>query len=549
MQSIVFALGYKVEYRDDIIERCDDVILEVMVSDRKFIITRKVKRPFDVIVEDPDGATAEFISEREYSRFLLSLWRLEDPVLTTVASASTHIYSPQILPLFYLDQDHGYSDEYYSAQKFIKNQYAEAMRLVFSLGPRNSFDKRRARNELKDQLEYLDRAIIRSEKSMAELVSDLGGPRRSVPEINLDLKVAIDGLEALRGGGDLSEQVDVELDIRIARLQKQGRELAQERLELEARVRGFEQIKHEIEVEADTLSLNEEARRVFASFDAICASENCGLFVRSSATYGKSLLYLKDQIKDLERSNLIHQRRTNEIVRELSRLDLEISTARQERLDSVNQSSVATLVGAVSQLTEQVIQLRRASQLEEELIRIESDYVAKLDEREKVHSRLSNLDAHSSAADLDLLRIRTAIAERIKFWLGVLRTPNVSLDVQVDRDFNVVFGGQKVTKFKGSTLTRIILAIRTAAFDVVTQPENPGPRFFILDTPRQQDISRDDLAEYIKQIKLLASERSAQVIYSTTNHRYDQGQDDTEWTPDFVGLDHPMFLGIESPRL
>lgn len=546
VQSIVFALGYKVEYRDDILERCDYVILEVAVGGREFVIKRSVKGSFDVTVEERDGATAEFINEREYSRFLLSLWGLEDPVLTTVGDAKTHIYSAQILPLFYLDQDHGYADEYYAVPKFIKNQYAESMRLVYGLGPKNSFDKRRAKSELKDKLEYIDRAVIRSEKVMEELTSDLGGARRPVQDIERELQMSIDGLEALRESGGVSEQVNVELDTRIAQLQQQERVLGRERSELEARVRGFGQIRHEIKVEADTLSLNEEARRVFASFDAICANENCGLFVRSSVTYGKSLLYLKDQIKDLERTNSAHQRRIDEIAIELSALGAQVSATRAERAEFSSQSSVSSLVEVVSQLTEKVIQLRRARQIEGELVREETEYVGRLDERAKVQTRLADLEGHASAADLNLLKVRRALCERIQFWLDVLRTPNVSSDVQMDSDFNVTFGGQKVAKFKGSTLTRIILSIRTAAFDLVTQAEGLVPRFFLLDTPRQQDISRDDLAEYIRRIQLLASERSAQVIFSTTNHRYDLGDGDTEWTPEFPGADHLMFLGVQS---
>ncbi|MBD7921880.1 AAA family ATPase [Xanthomonas bonasiae] len=546
VQSIVFALGYKVEYRDDIIERCDYVILEVLVGGREFAIKRKLKGSFDVTVEERGGATAEFINEREYSRFLLSLWGLEDPVLTTVGDAATHIYSAQILPLFYLDQDHGYADEYYAAPKFIKSQYAESMRLVCKLGPKNSFDKRRAKSELKDKLEYLDRAVVRSEKLMEELTSDLGGARRPAQDIDHELQTSIDGLEALRESGGVSEQVNVELDTRIAQLQQQERTLGRERSDLEARVRGFGQIKHEIEVEADTLSLNEEARRIFASFDAICANENCGLFVRSSVTYGKSLLYLKDQIKDLERTNFAHQRRIDGISAELSALVSQISAARAARAESTTQSSVSSLVEVVSKLTEKVIKLRRARQIEGELVREETEYVVRLDERSKIQARLADLEGYASATNLDLLRIRHAICERIRFWLSVLRTPNVSLDVQMDSDFNVTFGGQKVAKFKGSTLTRIILSIRTAAFDIVTQADGTGPRFFILDTPRQQDISRDDLAEYIRKIQLLASERSAQVIFSTTNHRYDLGEDDAEWTPEFPGADHLMFLGARS---
>jgi len=548
VQSIVFALGYKVEFRDDILERCDHVLLEVRVGEREFVIRRGLKGAFHVTVEERGGTTAEPINEREYSRLLLSLWGFDDPGLTTVGDKATHIYSTQILPLFFLDQDHGYAQEYYSDSRFIKSQYAEAMRLIFGLVPKHAFDKRRLKNELKEKLEYLDRAVIRSERVMEELGSDLGAPRRPAPDIERELQAAVASLDSLRESGGASEQISLELDTYIVQLQQQERVLVRERSDLEARVRGFGQIRHEIEVEANSLSLNEEARRVFATFDAICANENCGLFVRSSVSYGKSLLYLKDQIKDLERTNSAHQRRINEVEAELSVLAEQISSVRARRAELTDQSPVASLVEVVSQLTERVIQLRRAHRIEDELGQLESEYVVKLDERAKVQTRLGDLEGNSGVADLELLKVRNALCERIRHWVDVLRTSNVSPEVQMDGDFNVTFGGQKISKFKGSTRTRLVLAIRTATFDLITSSVEHAPHFFVLDTPRQQDISRDDLAEYITKLQKLASERSAQVIYSTTNHRYALGEGDAEWTPDFPGAEHHMFLGTQPSK-
>ena len=224
----------------------------------------------------------------------------------------------------------------------------------------------------------------------------------------------MNGLEAMRASGAAPEQVNLELDTRIAYLQQQERSLVLEQSDLEARVRGFTQIRNEIEVEANTLSLNEEARRVFASFDAICVNENCGLFVRSSATYGKSLLYLKDQIKDLERINAVHQQRLKEIEEELPALRDQVFAARSERVSASNKASVAQVVDVVSQLTEKVIQLRRARQLEEELTLVETEYVIRLEDREKIQARLTALEDHASAADLSLLKVRNAFQERIK---------------------------------------------------------------------------------------------------------------------------------------
>lgn len=545
VQFIVYALGYRVDFRDDVIANCESVSLEVISGERSLTFIRKVQVSFSVGVKEGENGVVDFVSERELSRFLLSLWGLCDPVLTTVGSDKTHIYGHQILPLYYLDQDRGYSEEYFSQQKFIKDQYSEAMRLVFGLPPRNLFDKRREKIELKDKLEYLDRTVLRHQEILAELSFDLAGPRRPLHDIDRDLEIAIGDLDDLKSSSGSVQLVSVELDDRIARLK--GREviLRREKSSLESRVRGFAQIRNEIEVEANTLSMNEEARRIFASFDAICSNDGCGLFSRSSASYGKSLLYLKDQVKDLERTNDLHSHRISELDVELRKIADEINACREEREEREGQDPVNALVEAVSTLTESVITLRRAKRTEQELLRIEEEYVARLQDREAIQVRLSGLEANRGSSDIELIRTKNAFSERIRHWMEVLRTSNISFDVQVDNDFHVSFGGQRVSRFKGSTLTRVVLAIRTAAFDLSIRQAGAAPRFFILDTPRQQDISREDLAEYIRNLQILAGENGAQVVYSTTNQRYPLGTGDVEWLPRYPGEKHEMFLGRE----
>ena len=139
------------------------------------------------------------------------------------------------------------------------------------------------------------------------------------------------GLDELRRSGASAEQINLEIDSRLGKLQLEERELLRERVDLNSRVHSFTQIRQEIEVEANTLSLNEEARRVFSSFDAICSNEGCGLFVRSSENYGKSLLYLKDQVKDLNRVSKSIEVKISSVSTRLNELELEIAGLRSQQ--------------------------------------------------------------------------------------------------------------------------------------------------------------------------------------------------------------------------
>lgn len=547
VKSIVFALGAKVEFRQDVKDKCDRVLLEVESGGRRLLLERSYKRLDDMAARLDDGSRVEFASERDFSRFLFSHWGIQDPVLTNIRNEKAQLYSSQLLPLFYLDQGHGYNTEYYAVQKFIKDQYAEAMRLIFGLAPKNLYDKKRARIELKEREDYLDRTLARSEKLIEELTRDLGGPRRSLADLNNELQIAMDGLDELRRSGASAERINLELDSRLGQLQQEERELLRERITLNGRVRSFTQIRQEIEIETNTLSLNEEARRVFSSFDAICSNEGCGLFVRSSENYGKSLLYLKDQVKDLNRVSKSLEDTIAGVSARLNTLGLEIASLRSQRLTEASEPGAASIVGAAEQLTEKVIGLKKAIQIESELFRQESDYVTRLSERSQVQSNLAGLDSNQSTSSVELLSLRNALKERIVHWLNILRTQNVNRDVDVGPDFDVAFGGEKSTSIdSSSTQTRVVLAMRTASFELAIQRNRALPRFFILDTPRQQDISRDDLAEYMRHVHEMAATLEAQIIYSTTNQRYDLEAGDVEWEPKYPGDEQPMYLGTKT---
>lgn len=546
VQSIVFALGYNVDYPNKIVDHCDHVALEIGLGSQKILLRRSIKSKFSVTASKQDGTILDFASEREYSNFLFTLCGLEDRTVTTVGNEASAIYFQQVLPLFYLDQDHGYSVAYYSPSKYLRDQYAEVTRLVFNLAPKRLFDRRREKFELQDRLEYLDRAIVRRESNIGELSKDLGSQRRPVAEIEFELKDAVERLELLRKGNDVARQVDAELEAQISSLREKERGLLRERSDLSARVRGLKNIHHEIEVEANTLSLNEEARRVFASFDAICSNESCGLFVRSSQSYGKSLLYLKDQAKDLDRVCAGHERRIAGISLELDSLKEEVSALIGKQGAQEASSPVAALVDVVEHLTQTVIRLKQSKRIEEELMREEKDYLLKLEDRAQVQKRLGGLDGDSAGTDLEILKVRNALAARVSYWLEVLESVNVDRsDVQVSREFVFTFGGEKLEKFKGSTLVRVVLAIRTACFELLTLDKERAPRFLVLDTPRQQDIKRESLARYIKALQELSVRNDVQIVFSTTNHRYALGADDGEWVAKFPGETQAMFLGSE----
>ncbi|MBB3820647.1 prefoldin subunit 5 [Xanthomonas arboricola] len=544
VQSAMYALGYEVEFRDDILSNCTYVFLEILAGKKIYSIKRSFKRRNEFVVETQGQSPVSFSSQRDFSRFAFDLWRLDYPTVMDTQGQPTPLYSGLLLPIFYLDQNHGYTEAYYSPRRFVRDQYAEVMRALFGLAPKHAFDKKRAASEIRESLEYIDRAIFRIERDLETIVGKKA-QRRSVEELDAEIDSTVQMLKSLSIGADFVEKIQVDRDDRLTNILRQQRHLSAEKSELESQVRGLAQIRHEIEIEADTLSLNEDARKVFASFEDICVNPTCGLFVRSSGTYGKSLLYLKDQIKDLNAVSEASNKRIQAISEGEKALAESAKRIKLETEQNVRKTPVEQLVFAASELTERLISLKSTRAEEGEARRLEGIYVDKLEERNRTQAKLAEMERSGGGLDIEVLRLRAKISERVRYWLEVLNTSNVGAEVAVDADFNVTFDGQRLNKFNGSTLTRLVLAVRTAIVELITSDRESVPQFFVLDAPRQHDIERVDFVRYIAELKKLSAMNQVQIIFSTSNFRYDLDDGDVEWVPTFPGEKHKMFLGVE----
>lgn len=544
IKSIAYALGYPVRYREDILERCDSVRLTLQTSGGLLRITRRICPEFDVEIQRPDGQKDTFYKDRDFSQHMFDLLGIPSPTLTSVANEATPPYMATLLPLFYLDQDIAYTTAYKAPSSFIRDQHAEMSRLMFGLQPKHSFDHKRLLLERKKRLEVLDQRIVDKEKKIHDLVGRLGRMRRPLRDVDSEIAATTASLNSLKSSHGTMSDAQLALDGMLYDKKSLRRQLAAEISDLQARIRSFEKIKAEIETELNTLSLNEEARRLFASFKDICANPSCGLFISSSESYGKSLLYLRDQIKDLERTNSLHEKRIEALSLEMGYLNKEIGDLEEQSRSSSNSPDVGSLVDIIGGLTRNIIALQEEAAALESIDQSEREYVELLNERSGVQDELASLDSRPGSNDLRALKIRGELRERIRFWLDVLQTRNVSREVNVDSDFETVFGNEKLSQFTGSTLLRVVLSLRTAAFEVYAKDPAKELRFLILDTPRQQDIEKEALARYISELKKLAGAARAQIVFSTTDYHYDCNERDAQWSPQFSGAEQKMFLNV-----
>jgi hypothetical protein len=267
------------------------------------------------------------------------------------------------------------------------------------------------------------------------------------------------------------------------------------------------------------------------------------MFANSARMYGKGLLYLRDQLKDLES---LH----NSLSSNSETLDMEIEERLATHIQLVadrdaerRMTESEALIKIVSEATSRIIDLQREKQFAERVNQLEVELVALIENRDRLLAEREGLAVGRGSIDADLMRARNHLQHAIVRWMNVLRTNNVSRQVAVDADFQVMFGVEKLNAIKGSTLTRLVLAIRTATIEVLMEKSSFSPRFFILDTPRQQDIDRHDFSTYIDALKAMAARHHVQIVFSSTDYHYPLAKRDVEWVPDFPGEEHVMYLG------
>jgi len=486
------------------------------------------------------GETQRFFNEEEFSAFLFE-W-LEIPVANLVSNSNkmTKPYVATLLPLFYVDQDNGYSGIYVPKANFIKDQFSEMMRMVFNLPVKNSFDAKKFRIKAKDKLDSLDRIVNEKQKMLELAKQSVSAHPVEASEITKEINRLESEIENLRGQGTVRDDSLSALDTLISQHNRRLQELGLQLQDVTRRRRGIATIVSEINSEINTLSLNEEARRVFLSFNEICSRKDCQLFSTSSDSYAKNLLYLKDQLKDLERNDSSDKEKEIRITQEIETLKRALQSIVDERNSMVEKSEISSVVSAVSEMKNEVFRLQAMLNETENYERLKNEFVSSLNSRNEA---LANYEAYSSssASVPEVVRLRADLRQSFLDWMDGLHTSNVSRDVSFTNDFLPVLGKETIAQLKGSTKVRTVLAFHAALLELSASNSSPFS-FLILDTPKQHEIHNDDLDKYFRSVKELCIESNVQLIFSSTEYEYSGDESDTTWRPQYPGEEQLMFL-------
>ena len=547
IRALASALGFPNKFRNDILEKCKAVVLHAESEGRPLTIRRVIgatNTAFYATIDFDDEQT-EHHSERSFSIALFNLLGLKPPRLVSNKGGEAQPFISTLLPVFYLIQGYGYSAAYKSPNPFIEDQFAEMVRFAFGLNPKHSYEVKKNLIEEKGALEAQTRKIVAAQRVLEYQSRGVDARDANQDLLLRTVEDLTQQIDALRASVDAKGTASSALSEMLRQKDVQIRAKQVELFELQNRVAGIETIRAEIDGEVKTLGLNEEARRVFTSFQEICRMPNCGLFLGSTESYGKNLLYLKDQIKDLERNSLRAEIRVEQLQERLGELGVE-RQALVDNLDSPTASGVDQLVTAVKALTKQLVdaqsELGRISALKDErskLFELEK-------ERDRIQDRIDGL-TNTGRADNDFKKLRLTLRELTVKWMQTLVTQNVSTNVDIDLNLRFTFGGETIETIgsggTSSTTIRLVLAIHAALFEAYLSDKSRPFRFLILDTPKQEELHTADLAQYLKELEKMCEANNGQIIFSSTEYDHPTGPKDKRWLPAYRGPDKPMYLG------
>lgn len=545
IKSLAYCLGYPSVFRQDIYANCFSAVLTITHGHKEYKLERMFSETFDLVVHEPTNTTQKFYSEQDYTKYLFELLNYDYTYLVSVRNEAVHPYLSTLLPIFYVGQDQGYDGFYKAPSGFIKDQFEEMVRLSAKFPLKNSFDKRKSAITAKALEEKSRKKVHRIKGLYEQHLNDTEESSLSLEDIDKQISSLKAEVDKVKNGSNVKADTTSSIDKLISLKMLQAREVDDELNILKKKCLSISSVQSEIEAEINTLSLNEESRRIFMSFSEICSVQGCGLFLGSSESYGKNLLYLKDQIKDLVLSSKSAQTRAKILQSTLDTHLKDIENLNEERKKIQEDDNLDIMVDSMQKTIAEIIELEIKKKELESLQELEERYIEAENELNHAINKVEAQSSSPSKSSLDMIKFKSNLKSSIIEWIEIIKTKNITKEIEFVDGFKPNYGEEKLKQLSGSTHLRAVLSFHAALFEQLIKNHQDGFRFLILDTPGQHDISGVDLGFYISALKTLADKCGIQIVFSTTTYKYESIGNDIDWTPTYLdeGFEQKMFMG------
>lgn len=546
MKGVLQGLGHEVELPPDVLKRCQFAETKLLVEGRPVTLTRRLGSDFEITVTDGSDAPT-FTREAEYAQWFVGLFNAEERLLTTKQNQSSPMYATVLLPALWVDQDHGWTTDYWTPanRNFIQDQRQEVIRFLLGLPARHSFRQRSEFDAAKHDLEKIEKTIelqrfVVERLQTNENLGDNEEPRLTArrDQLRTDLDANSEVIEAIRSATAF-------FDREIAVLETQRNELVERHNGLTARRGQLSLVLAELDGEEDILTANVQATDLLRQF---CGRDECQMFATSERSFGRSLLFLKDQIKDLKTSDRDLGRDAESLEQQITAFDDALSVKRRQRQEAVTSSPQAEVIGKLAALTKEIVdvELRLAKVQQYEAEKKKFDRL--LDRREQAAAAVAQFRPGRGKSASPIDDARQMLGDAMQRWLVTLGTENTR-SASFDEDFILYVDGAKfatTTHQSGSTRTRIVLAFHAALLEVALARGGNHPGWLLFDAPKQHELSQSDFDAYTDNLAVLAAKypQRVQMVFSVADLKTQIQAGDEVWLPRFTTAEgKPRFLG------
>ena len=550
MKGIMMALGHDLQLPPDIVQHCSQAQLKLKVDGEIITLTRNLRADFELLVQG--GAEPEvFQSPRDYARWFAELLGTELRELTSKGTNPTArpLYANLIMPAFWVDQDNGWTVAYFTpAEKnFIADQRQEVIRFLTGLPPRHPFRDKSEYDRLKEIADRTER-LVEMQRYVVDRLRDNGqfvdGEEAELESrkdaIRADLDANSQTIEAVRSIAGFFEQDIFKLERDLAELRARAAGLARRKGQLTLAL-------SELSGEVEILGANVQASELLRGF---CGQDGCQMFAGSEQSYGRALLYLRDQIKDLKVSDRDVARDERMLADEIADIEGQIADRRRAREEALAASPEAQLMTKLNALTKDLVAVQVRLAAYEQLAIEQQKFERLLDKREQDNAAMIGARLRGSKVETDpVIDVRHQLTDTMQRWLRTLRAKNIKEPATFDDDFNPVIDGVKFSATShqsGSTRTRIVLAFHAALLEVALNRGGNHPGWLLFDAPKQHELDQRDFDAYAEQLKLLAERfpGRVQLVFSVADLKTHFEATDEVWLPSYTNEEGEMrFLG------
>lgn len=553
IKALSYALGHPVELPPLVRDRCASVRLRLGTREGAFQLERQLTPSgVEATGTDTQGSMVVLRDERALSEWVLPKLDVSLRPLSGKNGEKVAPYVSVAGPMFLVGQDTGWTTLYvpFESSNFVKDQREEVMRWMLDVPAKHRATDKSEFLAAKVALAGTQEQIAFKRRGLEELQRELGEDRAADAAARLQERCS--GLEAdlaraysvLEG---LSETESV-IDVRLREADQRREQVAYKLANAKRRQSQVLDVRAEVNAELGALEQNEVAADAFRAF---CGNENCQFFRKPEESYGRRILYLKDQLKDFEPSAGEIERELAVLQQQLSAAEASVQEAAEEKKKSLERGAGGPAVAAVQAMTRELadigVRLDRLARIARERRQLDALINQELRARENVTELKPTRGG--SRDNTRLLDARQHLAATFKEWMLALHTPNVPADASFDEELRLTIGGERFgtkSSHSGSTRTRIILAFHAAMVETSLLMGGVHPRLLVLDAPRQHELDATDLRSYITRFYEMSAKQTqpVQLVFSASDPAIiSKAHVDAIWEPLFKFEEGRRFLG------